>query len=272
MQKTNNFNVNISLIITLIALLLVQTVESKNKHRSSHSFHTSLTPWPSNSIPSKENHFSVAKKQIFIKDTIPAIINKLKDTIPVRITTEVIKLDSLFHKNDSIQKKDSLSKNDSLPKKNAADTIKYKSARNALQYPIEYSAEDSLVLDVPAETVTLYGKEAKTNYNKNEVTAPIISFDQATGDIIATIRKDSLGKVISMPTYKSSDFVSESDSIRFNMKSGKGITKGTYTQQGEMYVYGDVIKKMENDVFYALRGRFTTCNLDTPHFAFLIIK
>ncbi|HSN08784.1 MAG TPA: putative LPS assembly protein LptD, partial [Hanamia sp.] len=74
------------------------------------------------------------------------------------------------------------------------------------------------------------------------------------------------------PTYKSSDFTSQSDSIRFNMKTGKGLTKGTYTQQGEMYVYGQVIKKVSPDVFYALRGRFTTCNLDTPHFAFIANK
>ena len=47
-----------------------------------------------------------------------------------------------------------------------------------------------------------------------------------------------------MPTFKQSDFLSQSDSIRFNMKSGKGLTKSTYTQQGEMYVYGEVIKKI----------------------------
>ena len=39
-----------------------------------------------------------------------------------------------------------------------------------------------------------------------------------------------------------------------------------------MYVYGEVIKKIDNDVFYAIRGRFTTCNLDTPHFAFVSNK
>ncbi|MEO5650727.1 MAG: putative LPS assembly protein LptD [Ginsengibacter sp.] len=39
-----------------------------------------------------------------------------------------------------------------------------------------------------------------------------------------------------------------------------------------MYVYGEVIKKVSNEVFYALRGRFTTCNLDTPHFAFISNK
>ena len=45
------------------------------------------------------------------------------------------------------------------------------------------------------------------------------------GNIIASIKRDSTGKVISMPTYKQSDFLSQSDSIRFNMKSGKGLPK-----------------------------------------------
>ena len=153
-----------------------------------------------------------------------------------------------------------------------ADTLKFNSSKNALDTVIEYTAEDSMVLDVPAKTITLYGKKATTHYKDNDLTAPIISYDQATGNIIASIKRDSTGKVISMPTYKQADFLSQSDSIRFNMKTGKGLTKSTYTQQGEMYVYGDVIKKIDNNVFYALRGRFTTCNLDTPHFAFVSNK
>jgi LPS-assembly protein len=53
------------------------------------------------------------------------------------------------------------------------------------------------------------------------------------------------------------------------MKTGKGLTKGTYTKQGEMFVYGEKIKKVDTSTFYAYRARFTTCNLDTPHFAFV---
>ena len=53
------------------------------------------------------------------------------------------------------------------------------------------------------------------------------------------------------------------------MKTQRGITKGTYTKQGEMYVYGEKIKKVNEDIFYAYNSRFTTCNLDTPHFAFV---
>ena len=116
MQKTNNLNVIKNLLITLIALLLVQTVESKNKHDLTFAFHTSLTANSSHPIPSKKNHFSVAKKQIFVNDPLPDKIKQLPDTLPKQKTVEIIKLDSLFKKNDSLPKKDTLSLNDSLPK------------------------------------------------------------------------------------------------------------------------------------------------------------
>jgi lipopolysaccharide assembly outer membrane protein LptD (OstA) len=62
--------------------------------------------------------------------------------------------------------------------------------------------------------------------------------------------------------------VTNSDSIFFNLRSQKGLTKSTYLQEGEMYVYANTIKKVDNNTLYAWRGRFTTCNIDTPHFAF----
>ena len=166
---------------------------------------------------------------------------------------------------------------DSLPKKRIDTTITivkkdsfdFKLSKDTLDAPVAYDAQDSLVYDVDKKKISLYGKETKTSYKDNELTAPLIELNQETGDITASIRRDSTGKVIAMPTFNQADFKSQSDSIRFNMKSGKGLTKSTYTQQGEMYVYGQVIKKTSPDVFFVKRGRITTCDLDTPHFAFV---
>ena len=36
--------------------------------------------------------------------------------------------------------------------------------------------------------------------------------------------------------------------------------------KGELFVNAEKIKRVSKDVAYAYRGRFTTCNLDTPHF------
>ncbi len=152
------------------------------------------------------------------------------------------------------------------------DTINFKTSKDSLDAPVTYHADDSMVLDVPTGKIILYGKETKVNYIDNQLVAPHIEFDQKTSLISAYFVKDSTGKVVSWPTFTQSDFLTISDSIKFDMKTGRGITKGTYTKQDELFVYGDKIKKESANVFYALNGRFTTCNLDTPHFAFVSKK
>lgn len=156
--------------------------------------------------------------------------------------------------------------------KPVSDTILFKASKDSLDGPVVYHADDSMIFDVPGKKLMLYGKVSNVKYLNNDLTAPEIEFDQSTSLVKAYLKKDSLGNVISYPTFNQGDFKTKSDSITFNMKSGKGITKGTYTQQGEMYVYGEKIKKVDKDVFYASRARLTTCNLDTPHFAFISNK
>ena len=161
--------------------------------------------------------------------------------------------------------------NDTI-KKAFVDTVTFRSSKDSLNAPVRYHADDSMVLDVPGKKILLYGKVSKVDYEANELTAPFIEYDQKTNIVKAFLKKDSTGNVIAYPEFNQADFKSKSDTIQFDLRSGKGLTKGTYTQQGEMYVYGEKIKKVDADVFYALRGRFTTCNLDTPHFAFVSNK
>ncbi len=155
---------------------------------------------------------------------------------------------------------------------NTIDSFNLKMSKDTLAGPVKYHAEDSLVIDVPGKKMFLYGKSSSINYANNELTAPEIQYDQSTNLVRAYLKKDSTGKVISYVGYTQADFQSMMDSITLNMKTLKGITKGTYTKQGEMYVYGERIKKVNDEVFYAYKARFTTCNLDTPHFAFVSKK
>lgn len=172
---------------------------------------------------------------------------------------------------------------DTLPQKNnidttngnliqKTDTFSIKFSKDSLDAPVAYHADDSMVMDVPNNKITLYGKKSSTKYQDNELTAPGITFDQRTNLVTAYLLKDSVGKVIASPSFKQKDMLTVSDSITYNMKTNKGLTKGTYTQQGEMYIYGEKIKKFDSSVFYAYNARLTTCNLDTPHFAFISKK
>ena len=226
----------------LALLLAAITLYGNNNSFNAAHFHSNLTPV----------RFNAGQK------FISAV---LIDTPPVK------KADSRFIKK---QITDSVKSNDTTFA--IIDTISFKTSKDSLDAPVSYHADDSMVLDVPTNKIILYGKETKVKYIDNQLVAPHIEFDQKTNLVSAYFVKDSNGKVISWPTFTQADFLTISDSIKFNMKTGRGVTKGTYTKQDEMFVYGDKIKKESANVFYALNGRFTTCNLDTPHFAFVSKK
>ena len=198
-------------------------------------------------------------------DTIP--INKNKSPFYKEVTNK-----GLNNNNINFKLTDSLLKTNTDTLISDKDSIKFNTSKDTLSAPVEYYANDSIVLDVKDKKIMMYGKKSNLKYGDNELSAPYILYDQQRNIIHAHLEKDSNGKVIAFPTFNQSDFKSISDSISFNMKNGKGITKGTYTQQGEMFVYGQKIKKTTAQVFYANKGRFTTCNLDTPHFAFVSNK
>ncbi len=155
---------------------------------------------------------------------------------------------------------------------NTIDTLNYRPSKDALDAPVIYHADDSMVMDIPAKKIILYGKGTNVKYIDNQLYAPRIEFDQSTSLVSAYLVRDSNGNVISFPVFNQADFKTQSDSIKFNMKTLKGITKSTYTQQGEIYFHAEKIKKVDPDIFYGYRGQFTTCNLDTPHFSFVSKK
>jgi hypothetical protein len=246
----NHLNkVRLKWISACLSLFTILTVQSQDTTWQQSSFHNYLTT-PADTT-----------KRIKKNVQVPKINNEKKEEIiaPTAIT------DTTKRFGDTTRRPNI----DTPIVVQTRDTFDFKISRDSLDAPITYDAEDSMVLDVPTKKITLYGKKTNTDYKDNNLTAPVIELNQQTGTLIASIRRDSAGKVLSMPTYKQGDFTSTSDSLKFNLKSGKGITKSTYTQQGEMFVYGETIKKIDNNVFFAQKGRFTTCNLDTPHFAFV---
>jgi hypothetical protein len=124
-----------------------------------------------------------------------------------------------------------------------------------------------MVLDMTTKKITLYNA-ASTKYQDLDLKAYKIEMDQTTQIVVATYSKDSVGAQVGKPHFVQGESNMDADSIVYNFKTQKGLTKSTFTQQGEMYVYGERIKKVNLTDFYAFSGRFTTCNLDTPHFAF----
>lgn len=190
-----------------------------------------------------------------VADTVPLV--KKPDTI----FNTVSKKDTLIR----LKTGDSLSlKNDSLVPR----VDSFQLSPDSLDAVVKSHADDSAVVIVPSNQLYLYGK-AKTEYKDLGLVAATIHYNNETSIVSAYGSTDTTGSIGSKPEATQGDIKTISDTIMINVKTGKGRTQNTFLQQGEVYLYARVIKNVSKDVAFARYARFTTCNLDTPHFAFL---
>lgn len=160
---------------------------------------------------------------------------------------------------------------DSSRLRSSVDTLRIKMSADTLDAPVEYKAQDSMVLEVDTKRILLYGK-TEVKYTEVTLSAPFLVFDQQTQVVSAKMGRDSTGTVTGMAKLVQDQTTTVSDSLQFNFKSQKGLTYNSFFQQDEIYNFAEKVKKVDAQTFYASRGRFTTCNLDTPHFAFRFNK
>ena len=159
---------------------------------------------------------------------------------------------------------DSTKLSDSSVKKITKDTLHI--SGDSLDAPVKYDAKDSGVMLLKTNEFYLYGK-SNVAYKDVKLLAATIQYNSQKQLVRAYGAIDTTKNPLSKPTLSQGSATSISDSITFNMKNMKGLTKNTYYNEGEMYVNAERLKKVDKTTFYAYNGRFTTCNLDTPHFA-----
>jgi LPS-assembly protein len=148
-----------------------------------------------------------------------------------------------------------------------ADTPDYRISKDTLPSEINYKASDSIVMRIATRKITLY-TNADAKYTDADLTADKITLDQERNIVIASPSRDSAGNVIGLPKMVQADNTMRSDSIIYDIKTQKGITRNTTTSSGQMFVHAEKMKKVSPEEYFGYRGVFTTCNLDTPHFAF----
>jgi hypothetical protein len=152
------------------------------------------------------------------------------------------------------------------------DTIPLRLSKDSLDAPIKYEAADSVVVLAQEKKILLYGK-TKIDYKDNKLSAPKVEIDQRTNVITAYNRKDSItGEVMEKAIFKTPENEFTMDTIRFNIKSQVALTTNAFTHEGDMFVHGIKVKKVNANTTFIQGARFTTCNLDEPHFAFLTRK
>ena len=192
------------------------------------------------------------------------------DTVPPKSKKDSARTNPPTHADSLIKNPaDSLlqNANDTTPQLKT-DTFSLKLSKDSLDAPVKYEAADSAVVLVKDKKIILYGK-TKTDYTDITLTAPKVEIDQQTQVVTAYNSKDSAGNVIEDAHFKNPDNEFTSDTIQYNFKTQKGLTKNTATQYGELTVIGESVKKVNANTTFIKRGQFTTCTIiDDPHFAF----
>ena len=171
----------------------------------------------------------------------------------------------------TLQAGDSLSADSLMSDSLQMDTVPKK--KDGLDAPVTYEANDSIVFTQDGYA-HLYG-DGKVNYPYQhiELTAEVITMNLDSSTVYAHGVEDSLGVMQGLPVFKDGETPYETNTIRYNFKSKKGLISNVVSQQGEGYVTGNNAKKGAGDELYMKKGRYTTCdNHEHPHFYLQITK
>jgi len=141
-----------------------------------------------------------------------------------------------------------------------------------LSAKIDYASADSLSMDLINRMAYMYGN-ASIEYEDIKLKAAIITISFDNNTIHAYATQDSLGNPVGMPEFNQGDLSFKSKEIAYNFTTKKGLIQNVITKEGDGYVHGSVIKKVNDSVTDVGRGEYTTCDLeDHPHFSLKCTK
>lgn len=180
----------------------------------------------------------------------------------------VLKSENLLFENDSIGSglKGLPIASDNLPMDSTkTDSVKSKPVSSDIKHIIDYTSRDSIFFDVKNQKMYLYG-EAKIEYGTITLEAERIDLDWVENTIDANYELDTLGKKIGKPVYSESGDTYVTDNMVYNIKTRKAVIQGAITEQDGAFMHGEKVKKNELDELYIKEAKYTTCNLEEPHF------
>ena len=140
-----------------------------------------------------------------------------------------------------------------------------KKKKNALEAPVVYSGNDSLVYLADSKTAHIYGS-AKVDYQDMKLESEQIHMSLDSSIVRAEGVKDTLGKLSGTPIYNIGKDKYESKTMAFNFKTKKGIISDVYTEQEDGFMTAQLSKRDSTGAVYMQKGRYTTCDAEHPDF------
>lgn len=151
------------------------------------------------------------------------------------------------------------------------DTIVKRISRGAIDKTVTYEAEDSIVIDIQSKMAYLFGK-AVVYYEDIELHADYIEIGFVSQELYATGVADTNGTFSGFPIFKQGETSFKAHEIKYNFKTTKGIISQVITVEGEGFIHGEKVKRLDDNTSYIKKGKYTTCELDHPHFEISFTK
>lgn len=224
--------------------------------------------YPYNSITNTTT-INIVEKPTFFKELL---INYSQDTINLNSSdsTNLIVKDSISINSDTL-----INSNNKVKDTTNLDNKTQKS-NSFLNDVIQGTSADSLVNDIQNKKIYLYNN-CVIDYGSIHLEAGYAEIDYSQGNklsqsIYATGIKDSLDNIVQYPKFRDGDEEFVSKTMRYNFKTEQGYITNVIIQQGEGYLHGEAVKRLEDNTINTYKGGFTTCDLEDPHFQFRFKK
>ncbi|MEA2042165.1 MAG: putative LPS assembly protein LptD, partial [Bacteroidota bacterium] len=181
---------------------------------------------------------------------------------------QIISPDSTIHLDTPAVAEDSIP-NDSTNSDSIASGPKY--SKDALTYDVTYSSKDSMLFDMQTGKMYLHG-EANLKGEDMDLTSDYVEVNTKENYLFARGVEDSTGTVQGIPQIKDGNEQFKAKSIKYNFNTKKGIIYDVITEYSEGYIHGEKTKRHPNNEIHIMDGKYTTCNLDHPHFYIKLTK
>ena len=152
------------------------------------------------------------------------------------------------------------------------DTLKTDTlAEDIIDSEINYNARDSIRYEIKEKKIILFGN-AFVDFTGKTLSAEYIEIDNGSNLVTAFGIKDSTGKWIGQPLFKDGNNEMRCEKIIYNTKTQKGKIFGVLTEQADMFIYGESIKKDSNNVMYIQNAKCIPCEFEDAAFYFRATK
>ncbi|MBO4243951.1 MAG: LPS-assembly protein LptD [Bacteroidales bacterium] len=152
------------------------------------------------------------------------------------------------------------------------DSVKIRKPRSVVDQPIEYECDDSMMVSLATKNVYMYGS-TKVKSGSMNLESDYMQIEMESNIVYAEGTEDpETHEIIGTPVFKDSHDEFTAKTMKYNFKTKEGYVCEVNTEQQNGYLYGARTRMHANREIHLKNGRYTTCDLDHPHFYFELTR